>query len=290
MIFMEQDEYLKKAHKILIRLLTEFDRVCTKHNLRYYLICGSLLGAVREGKLIPWDDDVDVAMPRKDFEKLKQIAKEYWSSGDFLFVDYDQIGKHVFLDFMTRLVYIKESIPVNVYKKAGKKIHKELDGHMPMDIYVLDHACNDEKKHQRHVLLIQGIYGLAMGHRAVIDYNEYKTETAKRQKQIRTLNCIGKIIPLKVLFWLYEKVRVLYSEQDTDCYYESNGWIYCIPWKFPKGWFGEGIRIEVNGYKIMAPQDYHSFLIRHYGKKYMMPPPEHKRKPNHAEWADGIFQ
>ena len=135
---MEQDEYLKKAHKILIRLLTEFDRVCTKHNLRYYLICGSLLGAVREGKLIPWDDDVDVAMPRKDFEKLKQIAKEYWSSGDFLFVDYDQIGKHVFLDFMTRLVYIKESIPVNVYKKAGKKIHKELDGHMPMDIYVVN--------------------------------------------------------------------------------------------------------------------------------------------------------
>ena len=70
----ESRQYLDDAHRILKILLTEFDRVCRKHGLRYYLICGSLLGVVRHGDLIPWDDDVDVAMPRKDFDRLLKIA------------------------------------------------------------------------------------------------------------------------------------------------------------------------------------------------------------------------
>ena len=69
----EEQEYLQQAHRILKILLTEFDRVCRKYNLHYYLICGSLLGAVRHGDLIPWDDDVDVAMPRKDFDILLHL-------------------------------------------------------------------------------------------------------------------------------------------------------------------------------------------------------------------------
>lgn len=64
----EESEYLERAHKILKLLLADFDRVCAKYGLHYYLICGSLLGAVRHGDFIPWDDDVDVAMPRRDFD------------------------------------------------------------------------------------------------------------------------------------------------------------------------------------------------------------------------------
>lgn len=287
---MEQQEYLEKAHEILMVLLKEFDRVCTENHLRYYLICGSLLGAVRDKKLIPWDDDVDVAMPREDFEKLKVIARTEWVNGDFRFVDYDKIGKNVFLDYMTRLVYTKEEIPINIYRKARGKMDASLDNHMPIDIYVLDNASNDEKTHKRHTMFIQALYGLAMGHRAVVDYNEYMSETEKRQKQIRFLIRLGKCIPLHFIFAMYEKARILYNKRESDCYYESNGWIYCIPWKFPKEWFGDGVRIEVNDYMIMAPQNYEAFLRRHYGKNYMTPPPEDKRKPTHAEWASGIFQ
>ena len=72
----KEKEYLENAHRILKILLKDFDRVCQKYNLRYYVICGSLLGAVRHHDLIPWDDDVDVAMPRKDFDILLKHVKE----------------------------------------------------------------------------------------------------------------------------------------------------------------------------------------------------------------------
>ena len=69
---MNQEEYLEKAHEVLLKLLLEFDRVCKKYDVQYYLICGSLLGAVRHQDFIPWDDDVDVAMTRADFDKVKK--------------------------------------------------------------------------------------------------------------------------------------------------------------------------------------------------------------------------
>lgn len=67
---MEQST-LKKLQQTELRILLYFDRYCKDHNLQYYLIGGALLGAARYHGFIPWDDDVDVAMPREDYEKLK---------------------------------------------------------------------------------------------------------------------------------------------------------------------------------------------------------------------------
>ena len=59
-----------------LTVLAELKRLCEKHGLRYFLVAGTLLGAVRHRGFIPWDDDIDVAMPRKDFNKLARIAKK----------------------------------------------------------------------------------------------------------------------------------------------------------------------------------------------------------------------
>lgn len=58
----------------LVDMLSWFHVICEKHNLRYYIIAGTMLGAVRHKGFIPWDDDIDVGMPRTDYEKLRQIA------------------------------------------------------------------------------------------------------------------------------------------------------------------------------------------------------------------------
>lgn len=65
------DEKRKKMWAIGIDMLVKFDEVCRKHELRYSLAFGSLLGVVRHKGFIPWDDDIDVVMPREDYEKLK---------------------------------------------------------------------------------------------------------------------------------------------------------------------------------------------------------------------------
>ena len=66
----------KKLWNVQIGLINEFARICKKYNLRWFAYCGTLLGAARHKGFIPWDDDVDVAMLRPDYEKFKQVAQQ----------------------------------------------------------------------------------------------------------------------------------------------------------------------------------------------------------------------
>lgn len=70
------EELLARIHKVSLYILLAFDKVCRENNLTYFLDSGTALGAVRHGGFIPWDDDVDVGMPRKDYERFLQIGQE----------------------------------------------------------------------------------------------------------------------------------------------------------------------------------------------------------------------
>ena len=71
----ENSDKLHLHQNVLLELLLELDRVCKKHNIKYSLFAGTMLGAVRHQGFIPWDDDADVIMPRADYEKFLQVAK-----------------------------------------------------------------------------------------------------------------------------------------------------------------------------------------------------------------------
>lgn len=284
----EDKEYIIDAHRILKILLKDFDRVCNKYNLKYYLICGSLLGAVRNQNLIPWDDDVDVAMTRKDFDILLKHAGEEWNSGkEIEFVNYNQMHNHTFLDYMTRIIYMKEEIPLSVFKKIRGKGRSDIDNHMPLDIYVLDNASDNMFLHNLQTNIITGLYGLAMGHRAYFDISEYMNRDIKTQNTVKALATIGKFVPLKFIFALYEWVRKWFKNKKSNCYFESNGFVYCIPWKFEKKWFNNGKRMLIDNIEICVPEIYEEFLKKHYGD-YMQLPPMEARKPTHSIKASGI--
>ncbi|MDE6702858.1 MAG: LicD family protein [Muribaculaceae bacterium] len=68
---------IKKLHERILNILLEFDKVCKEHNLRYCICGGTMIGAVRHGGFIPWDDDLDVSMPRDSYEKLIKHSKEW---------------------------------------------------------------------------------------------------------------------------------------------------------------------------------------------------------------------
>lgn len=67
-----------------LNILKQFIRVCEKYNLRYFLVGGSCLGAIRHQGFIPWDDDIDVGMPREDYEKYITLQKEYEGTNYFI--------------------------------------------------------------------------------------------------------------------------------------------------------------------------------------------------------------
>ena len=73
-----------------------------------------------------------------------------------------------------------------------------------------------------------------------------------------------------------------------DSYFESNGFIYCIPWKFQRVWFGQGTRLKLGDLEVSAPKDYEAFLKMHYGDFKTYPPME-MRKPTHSVDASGIY-
>ena len=74
---------LRKAQLVMLEMLVEFDAICKKHSLQYWLDAGTLLGAVRHQGFIPWDDDIDLSMPLEDYNKFQEIAQSELSENIF---------------------------------------------------------------------------------------------------------------------------------------------------------------------------------------------------------------
>lgn len=75
---------VRELQGVLLEILKVIDGICSENGLQYYLFYGTLLGAMRHGGFIPWDDDADIVMPRSDYEKLLRIPAEKWPKGYFL--------------------------------------------------------------------------------------------------------------------------------------------------------------------------------------------------------------
>ena len=73
-------EYTRKLQLKLLEIMQIFHEVCLKHNITYYMLGGTMLGAVRHKGFIPWDDDMDVGLPRDDYDRLLNLPQKEWPS------------------------------------------------------------------------------------------------------------------------------------------------------------------------------------------------------------------
>jgi lipopolysaccharide cholinephosphotransferase len=138
---------VRVAHRILLDLLVEFNDFCVKNNLKYYIIGGTLLGAVRHKGFIPWDIDADVAMPRDDYEKMLQIIKDQFPKE--YFIQNIETEKH----FHTPKTKI---LVLGAKKNDPNRYVLSTETGLNLDIFPLDKAPmqDKERRNQRKKLLL----------------------------------------------------------------------------------------------------------------------------------------
>lgn len=263
-------------------MMQEFQRICDKYNLNYYVICGGLIGIVRDGDLLPWDDDLDIAMMRPHYDKFKKAVLTEWADNkDYMLLEPDQYGEGVFLDFMNRILYLKETIPGDPFERNGEKGRRDIHYHLPIDIYILDPAYNSSFRQAFRVKKLMLLYVLSLGHRGSFNVDDYKQQYGGLKRTVvKGLMAIGKRIPFSFLWKRYQKViRKENGKALSQNLYQSNGYYSCLEKQFPQDVFGAGRDVECSGMKLRIPEKAEEFLAIMY-KDYQHYPYYHDRKPS----------
>lgn len=120
--FNKEGTILRKVQLRLVDMLVEIDKVCRKNNINYWIDFGTLLGAVRHGGFIPWDDDLDIAMPTEDLQRFKKIAPEEFPEWLFFQNKKTDPGYRR----ITNKVRDNNSLYINSYDDFGREYHKGL--------------------------------------------------------------------------------------------------------------------------------------------------------------------
>ncbi len=262
---------LEELWEVQLELALKFKEVCEKHNLRYFLTGGALLGAVRLEGFIPWNDDVDFFMPREDYEMLKQIAVDEFASPFTLQTPktcYDiYYGGHV------RLRHDKTTCinPNDILSKCNHGIW--------IDIKPLDFYYNNLKKRNRqleHIRMYQRLsYAKA--------YSKYKKIIEVSEFQWRIFTGIAKYLNKEFLVSKELKWRKACKESEELVCFDYNATRY-NPKVFDKKLFNETSELSFQGHKFKVPKNYHSVLKIIYGPNYLTPPPITQRVPTCSDY------
>lgn len=251
---------LLQLHDTEKEMLIALDKLCEKHGLQYYLIGGTLLGAVRHKGFIPWDDDLDVAMPRKDFEKfIRMNSKEL---GDGLFIQSYLTDKHYPLMFAKirkdKTIFLEET---------GKDT--EMHHGIFIDIFPLDYRDDNDN------FFVKKKFVLAKKIDHLLKIREYNLQVKKKNY---FLFYLFKGIPSTKL----SKIRdfLLCSVgNDKSPYYVNHGSQRGIAKQtILREWYNNPIRLEFEKDYFWAPKEYDKILKRIFGEDYMELPSEEKRE------------
>ena len=210
-----EDNYVALCQECLLKLLKYFHNLCSKHNIKYTLEAGTLLGAVREKGFIPWDDDADVSLVRKEYDKLLSVLKSE-ELPHYIGV-YSPEDKKEFFDFTVRIYYKGKKIRTDDVTSSH---YDALYSFATLDIFVMDNIPKAKLSRSFYILLQKFAYGLAMSKRHKITIKKY---SLFEKLAISIFSTIGNLLTLKTICNLHERFSKMYKDKNT-------GLLYCTTW------------------------------------------------------------
>ena len=146
---MTDQSILREIQLAVLGMLREFDAVCKRNGIRYFAMCGTLLGAVRNQGFIPWDDDVDLAILREDFNKLKRLPREEWGEKLEFVTAADDDLRH---DHIFPRVYLK-NYRIQSYDDVENWIDpttgKAWSTGLFLDLYIFERISDNDREYRR---------------------------------------------------------------------------------------------------------------------------------------------
>lgn len=248
---MMEKEYLslEQVKNCELDILLYVGSICKEHNLRYYLSFGTLIGAIRHKGFIPWDDDIDISMPREDYEKLIVIAGSLLNQR-YKILSYTTKGyPYPFIKVVDSCTRIEDDGVVN-YPHKGLWI----------DIFPIDGFKSSRRPLvSKLTIYIERLRSLA----------SYRYLPSKHKKYV-LIWCVARIIGYRFFQLLIEKL----SKNRGFDYYDYSGCLYAPLKIMPKDVYGHGCLVEFEGYKFPVPSEFDLFLKEVYGDYMKLPPKE----------------
>lgn len=260
-------EELRKLQLIELDLLLELDRICKKNNITYMICSGTLLGAVRHKGFIPWDDDLDTRMPRKEFEKFEKACEKDLNHDKYFLQTWKTDPEY-------RWGYVKLRRKGTEYLRAGQEAIKCMSG-VSIDIFVADNVSDNylEARLQYYIrrACIKTLWSV-IG--VTADKNPIK------RGLYRVIRHIPKTVPLKILEGIGKRNNRK-STKYACClsFYRRNSFSSVNNYKCgDKGfvvlndWFKEKTEIEFEGFKFYTCANPMEYLQSHYVNIWSYPP------------------
>jgi lipopolysaccharide cholinephosphotransferase len=251
------DGTLKKLQAIELEILDEYIRICDKFNLTYFLTGGSALGAFRHKGFIPWDDDIDIGMPRDDYEKFLILADSE------LKVDYYIWNVQKYSD--TNFCFTKICKINTVFLENDTVLEEGKQG-IFIDFFPYDNAVNCKL-----LLFLQDLF-----YQTYTALYHYKINRTKKGIKAMIFRFVTDRLSFKTIQSLRQKPMLIFKNRKTDYFVQWTGTFSYKRETFNKSMFFPLEKIEFEGKLYNCPHDMDAYLTQMYGD-YMRLPPEDQR-------------